>query len=384
MRIDEPILTSILDDDLYKLTTAAVVFHNFPHAIAQYEFINRSDRSFPIGFEEELRRQIELMKFLHLGETEYEWMIKNLNYLPPTFIEWFRGYRLNPNEVSFRLIDNRLKLKIEGPWYRTIFWEVKLMAVISELFFRLSKQEKTKDWESRILTKSVKMNEAGAQWIDFGTRRRFSFEVQDRVVDVMKEFSNFLGTSNPYLAYKYGTKVYGTYPHEAIMAMSDRVGVRHTNSYWLKLWQNYYGQNLPAVALTDTYTTKIFLQDCGPLSLALRQDSGDPNNWADNIIIPFYQKKAHPLPKFIFSDNLNVTSYLRLHKKYSKVTSVVGGIGTYLTNDVDALPINMVIKLTGIALQGGPCMPVVKLSDDPAKYTGNRTEIEKVLSEIRS
>jgi nicotinate phosphoribosyltransferase len=353
MRIDEPILTSMLDDDLYKLTSAAVVFHNFPRALVRYEFINRGKTKFPSGFDEELYRQIQMMEFLRLTDYELEWLKTNVPYLPPTFLEWFRHFSLNSKEVSISLFDGNLKIEIAGPWYRTIFWEVKLMAVISELYFRLTKHHMDADWEKKIIKKAQLLSNSECRWMEFGTRRRYSFAVQDRVVDIMGQYGPyFQGTSNPYLAYKYKTEVKGTYPHEVIMAMSSKYGALAANAIWLDLWQKYYG--VVNTALTDTYTSDLFFSTV-PHNLnilgsirGLRQDSGDPDNWADRQALPWLKKHGINPHGFnlIFSDALTAKSYKRLDIKYRKIVAPMGGIGTHLTNDVGAEPLNIVIKMT--------------------------------------
>lgn len=375
MRVDEPILTSMLDDDLYKLTTGAVVFHNFPRAQVTYQFFNRGRTKFPVGFDEELTRQIKLMQFLKLSEKERDWMYNNLQFFPPTFIEWFYSYRLNPEEVSVHQFEGDLSIQIQGNWFRAIYWEVKLMSVISELYFRLTKQPMAPDWEKRIVKKAKKFEDTESQYIEFGTRRRFSFITQDRAVDVMKDNNTFLGTSNPYLAFKYGVSVKGTYPHEAIMACSVESGVRHADSAWRRYWQDFFQDASLSIALTDTFTTPSFLKTFLPHEAAtwkgLRQDSGDPNIWADKYVLPFYRNLGidTQTKTLIFSDKLDTKKYIALSKKYRKVANIIGGIGTHITNDVGVTPLNMVIKMTS-ANFGQGFKPVVKLSDDIGKNTG--------------
>ncbi len=377
----------MLDDDLYKLTSAAVIFHNFPNAHVRYQFINRGGTPFPPFFAEELHRQVRLMEFLKLNEKEYDWMKEKMRFLPATFLEWFKSYRLDSRELTITQTDGQLEITINGPWYRTIFWEVKLMAVISELYFRLTKHNKASDWEKRIIKKNKYLLETN--WMDFGTRRRYSFEVQDRVVDVMSNSLGFLGTSNPYLAYKYNTNVQGTYPHEVIMGVSAHVGILEANPHWMDLWRDYYGIEL-SVALTDTFTTPMFLNSLDTFDLnrykGFRQDSGDPHEWVKIMLADFKKKNINPLNKtFIFSDGLNEVKYRKLYQKYNKVIgTVVGGIGTYLTNDVDAKPLNMVIKMTHADFHFPTGMvPVVKLSDDKGKHTGNPAQIKKALETVR-
>jgi len=384
MRFDENLITSILDTDLYKLSMGAVIFHNFPNVKVRYEFINRDKtRKFPFGFEEELIRQIELLSFLRLTEKEKEWVNANLPYLRPTFLDWLASFRFNPKEVKVQQSNGELSVMIEGPWYKTIYWEVPLLSLISEIYFRFTKHNKEHDWEKRIIKKAKNLSSSNCHWMEFGTRRRYSFEVQDRVVDIMKDFAGFEGTSNPYLARKYGTPCKGTYGHEVIMALSAKYGVQRADDEWLTYWTDYYGQNL-SVALTDTFTTNLFLNNCflGWIHEieGLRQDSGDTETWADTKILPVYKKYGAKTQEktFIFSDKLTDDKYKKLDIKYRKIVKPIGGIGTFLSNDVGASPLEIVIKITA-AHFGEGFKPVIKLSDDPNKASGDPHTIKQVL-----
>lgn len=384
MKIKEPIIKSILDDDFYKLTMGAVVLHNFPNAQVEYQFINRDKTPFPKGFDVELRHQIELLARLELSQKEESWM-KTIYYMRPTYAEWLRGFRMNPKEVQIEQIGGDLKIRICGPWYKAIFWEVKLMAIISELYFRLTEQEKENEWENKIRKKAFSLSDKECYWIDFGTRRRYSYEVQDRVVAIMKTYKGFLGTSNPHLAMKYDVTANGTYAHECIMAMSALYGVRMANKMWMKHWSDYFGGAL-GVALTDTFTTEKFLPDFGSYEArlfdGLRQDSGDPMEWGDRIL-NHYKSLNVPTEnkRLVFSDGLDDIRFRDISWRFRGRCQPIGGIGTYLTNDVGPKPLNIVIKMTK-ANFGRGWIDVVKLSDSPGKHTGHRDAVELVKREM--
>lgn len=399
MKVDEPIIKSLLDCDWYKTTMGAVVLHNFPSAQVEYQFINRGKTPFPKGFDKELKHQIELLANLSLTKKEEAWM-KTISYMRPTYVEWLLGYRMNPDDVQISQVGTDLRLSIRGPWYKTIFWEVKLMAIISELYFRLTNQEKDKDWELRLRRKAFELSDNGCFWIDFGTRRRYSYEVQDAVVRIMKTYKGFLGTSNPHLAMKHGVVTHGTYAHESIMGMSALYGVRMANKMWMKHWSDYFGGSL-GVALTDTFTTEKFLEDFSSYEARLfdgvRHDSGDPSLWADRKILPHYRNMNIPTnnKRLVFSDNLMVAhpgvekdeqgryNYVHLSLKYRNFAQPVGGIGTFLTNDVgsNVKPLNMVIKMTR-ANFGKGWVDVVKLSDSAGKHTGRPEAVELAQREL--
>lgn len=376
----------MLDCDLYKFNMGSVVFHLFPRAIVTYEFFNRGKTVFPKGFANALQYQIEALSKLALTPDEEDWMVEKIPYARPTYIEWLSGYRMNPDEVDIlQDFDGFLHITITGPWYRTIYWEVKLMAIISELYFRMTGQKMADDWQWRIVNKADKLSKAGCYWIDFGTRRRFSLAVQDEVVRVMANKNGFLGTSNMHLAHKYGVTPHGTYAHECLMAMSALYGVRMADKMWRKHWSEHYEGNV-GVALTDTFTTEAFLRDFGTYDARLfdgcRQDSGDPIAWGHKMLAHY--KKLNILAtnkRMVFSDNLNVSKYIGIHNTFQGVAQPVAGIGTNFTNDVGVKALNMVIKLTSADFGQG-VVDVVKLSDDAGKHTGNKFAIDLAKLEL--
>jgi nicotinate phosphoribosyltransferase len=390
MNIDSPIITSLLDTDFYKMTMGAVVFHNFPNATVTYEFFNRGKTHFPSGFAIQLRKQIQFLTSLKYTSEEIEYL-KGLNRFKSNYIEWLKNFQFDQNEVNVTQLDTgELKIFIKGSWYKSIYWEVPLMAIISELYFRMAGTEMSKDWADRIVDKSIALQAAGCKWSDFGTRRRRSFEVQNRVVATMKYYTGFIGTSNIHLAKKFGVTPIGTSAHEAVMAMAVFVGYENANNAWLNYWADYYDGEL-GIALPDTFGSIAFFENFnGKLTRlwdGLRQDSGDPEKWMDTKVIPHYTKHHVPTrdKKIVFGDNLNVEKAIKLHIKYNQLFNVIFGIGTFLTNDTftdeqkvaGQRPLNMVIKLTS-ANFGKGWMPVVKLSDDEGKHTGSEKEIKKV------
>jgi nicotinate phosphoribosyltransferase len=375
-----PIIHSMLDDDWYKITQAAVVFHFFPRTVVTYEFINRKKVEFPDGFDKELREELIELQTLTLTADESLWMNK-IPYMRPTFVEWFRNYQYNPSDVSITQNNGDLKILIHGLWYRNILWEVKLMAIISELYFRMTGKTMDSMWDLRIREKASKLSNAGCSWCDFGTRRRYSYQVQDEVVKTMKQYRGFLGTSNPHFAHKHGVTPIGTYAHESVMGMSGIFGAKNANKMWMKYWTEYYNGEL-GIALTDTFTTGVFLRDFDSFYARLfdgvRQDSGDPIEWG-KMMINHYNNLRIPTEykKFVFSDNLNVDKYINIHNTFKNVVIPIAGIGTNFTNDVGQIPLNMVIKMTVCDGKN-----VVKLSDDLSKTTGDMTARNQVMEAL--
>jgi nicotinate phosphoribosyltransferase len=281
-----------------------------------------------------------------------------------------------------------LTIQIDGYWYRTIHWEVVLMAIVSELYFKMTGQVMASDAFERIDKKAKKLEDAECFWSDFGTRRRFSFEVQNEVVSRMKGHKGFLGTSNPYLAMIHDVNVIGTSAHEATMAMQAIYGVRNSNRKWLEHWYNFY-RGVLGIALTDTITTDIFLKDFDSLIARIydgvRHDSACPYVWGDKMIKHYQSLAIDPKSKtLVFSDGLDTDKFIEISQSFKEsVHRVIGGIGTHFSNDVGVKPLNIVIKLAEVSVNvSSPTIDVVKLSDTPGKHNGSPAAIVNVQYQL--
>lgn len=391
-----PIITSVLDTDLYILNMGCVAFHLFPRARVTFKLINRGKTPFPPGFGRELQHQVNLMNRLALTESEQRWL-NDIRYIRPTYIEWLAGYRFDPGEVFIAQEKDELTVQIGGLWYRAIYWEVPLLATISELYYQMTGQPMEADWLERIHAKATTLSNNGCHWIEFGARRRYSAMVEDAVVETMRSFNGFLGTSNPHFAHRWNVTPHGTYAHQAIQAMMALYGVRMANKMWMKHWAEIFEGDL-GITLTDTFTTDVFLRDFGLYETKLfdgaRHDSNDPYAWGEKMLRHYSDLGVLTSNKrFVFSDALKVGppeqrmigkafNYVPLDIHYRKFCWPVGGIGTFLTNDVGVDPLNIVIKLMSADFGHGP-VDVVKLSDDPGKYTGNPGAIAAARRELR-
>jgi nicotinate phosphoribosyltransferase len=375
------IIKHFTDNDLYKFTTMNAIQKLYPEVSVRYSFINRGQTPFPEGFGEELRKEIDGFISLSLSREEEKFLIAKCYYFDPVFIDLLKGYRFNPEEVKVHQSGGDLSLEIEGPWYRTVLWEVPLLALISELYF-LKKEFKPVEVENRAIDKALILNEIKAEYSDFGTRRRFSQDVHDRVVKTLKVTSPglFRGTSNVFLAMKHKLTPIGTHPHEWFMFHASRYGYRSANVKALDAWVEVYKGDL-GIALTDTFTSDNFFRNFSTLHAKLfdgiRQDSGDPLLFIDKAVEFYLKKRIDPSTKtIVFSDALDTAGIKRIKDYTGERIHDVYGIGTNLTNDVGIQPLNMVIKITGSRLhKNDQFHPVVKLSDDPEKNTGDREEI---------
>lgn len=367
------IIKSILDNDFYKLTMMYAVLEKFPKVGVKYKFINRSpEDEFSESFYGEFLRELEGLSELRLTKEELVWL-EGLKVFPRSFLERLKEFRLDPGHIKVSLSGGgELSLEIEGPWWETILFEVPVMAIIAEVYGRgreidiLKYREYTKQ-------KGIALNEAGCIFSDFGTRRRFSFGVQEAVVDVLSNElggkSGYVGTSNMFFSMKHGTFPIGTMAHEWIMGHAGLFGVEHANYRAMKHWNDVYHEKF-SIALTDTYTSDTFFEDFSYDQAVefhgLRQDSGDPIVFVDKAL-DFYEKKGIDAreKKIVFSDALTYKKAIEIQKYVNGRIIANFGIGTHFTNDFPEFKaLNIVIKLAEI--EG---VAVYKTTDSVAKST---------------
>jgi nicotinate phosphoribosyltransferase len=376
-----PIITSLLDNDLYKFSMMWAVLRKFPDLKVKYSFIDRNNIVYPKEFDSLVKMEINKLQFLSLTSLE-EQFLQTIRYFPQSYIDFLKGYRFDPNEVQVSIDEeNHLHIEIKGYWYRTILWEVPILAIVSELYYQETKQTPTIYFE-KDLEKLKLMESHNAFFADFGTRRRYSYVNQYRIVDLFCKYRNnhcFVGTSNVHLAQRCGTKAIGTMAHEWIMAHGAMFGYRMANKLALENWADVYGGDL-GIALADTYTTDSFLESfdmkLSKLFDGVRQDSGDPYEFVNKVIAHYKKLGIDPMSKtIVFSDGLDIDKATAIKEYCVAQIKSSFGIGTHLTNDVGVKPLNIVIKLSGVEVNNR-WINVVKLSDDKGKYTGDKKEIE--------
>lgn len=389
------IIKSILDNDLYKFTMMQAVISLYPSEKVRFKFFNRNlSMKFPKGFKEAIEEQVLALSKLKITDNELKYLQENCPFLTPFFLDFLKGYQFNPNELKISQIGGDLQIEIEGYWYRTILWEVPLMAMISELYFKMVESPALKEGrEALSMDKFVLLSEekgkalfnSGARYADFGTRRRFSYEAQDRFIKSQKQFSKscygpiFVGTSNVHLAHINDTKAIGTHAHEWFMFHAAKYGYRKANAIALGRWADVYNGKL-GIALTDTFTTTDFFKSFDAFYARLfdgvRHDSGDPFNFGERVIKHYCDLGIDPSTKtIVFSDGLNVDIATSLQYSFVNRIKVSFGIGTHFTNDFGYIPLNMVIKLTEVCING-EWVGAVKLSDNEGKHTGTEKDIE--------
>ncbi len=384
-------LNSILDNDFYKITMQNAVVKLFPSSIVKYEFINRGKHQFPEGFDAALREAVNKMAELKLTKEEKKFMARTCPYIDLPYLDFLEGYHYDPSEVKIHQEGSELSVTVEGLWYRTILWEVPLLALISELHYEMNHMERDSNEVvmSKTLEKADALAKLGVNFAEFGTRRRHSHKVQNLVMEALmqKKDSTFIGTSNVHFAMKYGVKPIGTHAHEWFMFHAAEYGFKMANELALEHWVDVYRGDL-GVALSDTYTTDVFFQQFdkkfAKLFDGVRHDSGDPLEFADKTIAHYQKHGINPLFKYIiFSDGLNLEKVEEITRYCSGKIGISFGIGTNLTNDVGLKPMNIVMKLIGVQAPNKELIPTVKLSDEHGKYTGDPKMIELAKEFLR-
>ncbi|WP_159564537.1 nicotinate phosphoribosyltransferase [Budvicia diplopodorum] len=371
-----PILNSLLDTDAYKLHMQQAVYHRYRNTTVVAEFRCRSEDSLG-DYADEIRQQVSLMRDLALTEDEYTYL-SSLPFFQSDYLQWLKSFRFDPSQVQITNVKGKLNIRITGLWHEAILWEVPLLAVISETIHRnrtpnigveqavIHLREKL----TRFRSDYADVDLSQFKLSDFGTRRRYSKEVQQAIVSTLQhEFSPYLiGTSNYDLAHRLNLSPIGTQAHEWFQAFQQISPVlANSQRAALQGWLDEYPGQL-GIALTDCITMDAFLRDFGIQFASqyegLRHDSGDPFDWGEKAIAHYQQLGIDPLSKtLVFSDNLDLDKALALYQRFHQRVKLVFGIGTRLTCDIPGVtPLNIVIKL--IQCNG---KPVAKLSDSPGK-----------------
>ena len=381
------IIQSVLDTDLYKFTTSYAYSKLYPRAYGQFRFIDRGKTIYPQGFADELKKELQEMTKLALTKDEANFLSRELPYLPPTYIDFVRGFRFDPEEVQVEQDEEGyLSIVAEGLLYRVTLWETPLLALVSELYYKMLGAEPDMEYTERtIINKARKLAEHEITFSMFGMRRRFSAAIEDRVTELLNEYAagHLFGTSNVYYAYKHGLRVSGTHPHEWIQFHGAMFGYKMANYMAMEDWINVYDGDLGTV-LTDTYTTDVFMRNFSKkhamLFTSLRHDSGDPLKFTEKVIARYRELRVDPTIKYIiFSDSLDPERAIEIANYCKGRIGASFGIGTNFSNDVGngIRPMNIVMKLWKCKMtEKERWHPCVKLSDVDGKHTGEPEEIE--------
>lgn len=377
------LIKSLLDTDYYKLTMQQAVFYKFPRACATFKFKSRKELKLNSDFYNLFFQQLDAMSSLSLSSSEADFLRKQ-NIFSEQYLNYLRSFRFDPNSVVLNTENNSIGIEIKGRWVDQILWEVPILSLVSSCYYAtVDKSWNMDDQKSRICNKGIYLDSNDCIFSDFGTRRRRNYETQDLVVSVLKECSNFIGTSNVHLAQKYGVKPIGTMAHEWIMGVSGLVSLHHANKFAAEYWRDVYKDNLSAM-LTDTFGTNAFFEDfnyeLASKYKSVRHDSDCPFKFTDKVNDHYKSIGIHNNEKtIIYSDGLdpNLAVKCSNYAKSKNFGGSMAGIGTNFTNDfTNSPPLNIVMKMYSVSETcDSKEIPVVKLSDVPSKATGEENAL---------
>ena len=396
------IIASLLDTDLYKFTMMQVVLHQFPGAQVEYRFKCRNPGVELAPYVNEIRDEIRSLCNLHFQDAELAYL-RSMRFIKSDFVDFLGLFKLNEKYICVTpLHSGEIDITICGPWLHTILFEIPVLAIVNEIFFRNT--QRTPDFVQgrvRLEQKVAQLRGPGLSELkiaDYGTRRRFSKTWHEEVLRVLGAKlgtaqspgqhagvpGQLAGTSNVLFAMKLGLTPLGTMAHEylqACQALGPRL--RDSQIYAFESWAKEYRGDL-GIALSDVYGMSAFLRDFDMYFCKLfdgaRHDSGYPFRWGERMIDHYLKNRVDPRTKIlIFSDGLTVPRTIELFNQFHGRCQLAFGIGTNLTNDLgDApthVPLQIVIKLVRCNGQ-----PVAKLSDTPSK---NMCDDEKYLAYLR-
>ena len=369
------IVRSLLDTDLYKFTMMQVVLHHFPGAQVEYRFKCRTEGANLAPFVEEIAREVADLCRLRFRDEELAYL-RSLRFLKSDFVDFLALFQFNEKyiRVAHGAAPGELEVTIHGPWLHTILYEIPVLAIVSEVYFRRTQPNADLGEGRRRLQAKIELVRTVEPALDFkisdfGTRRRFSLAWHEEIIATLKREvpQLFAGTSNVWLAMKNGVTPLGTMAHEymqACQALGPRL--RDAQVFAFDKWAQEYRGDL-GIALSDTYGMDAFLRDFDMYFCKLfdgaRHDSGDPFEWGEKLIAHYQKNRVDPRTKtLIFSDQLSVPLAIEIARRFHGRALTAFGIGTNLTNDLGFQPINIVIKMTECNGQ-----PVAKVSDSPGK-----------------
>ena len=370
-------IQSLLDSDLYKFTMQQVVWNHFPNVPVEYTFQCRTKGVDLSLYADEIRDELTAFCDLRLTNSEADYL-KSIRFLKPSYVDALADLRLNPGHAQITThpdapLEQRLQVQIIGNWFQTILFEVPLLAIINQVYFRHTQPDDAANRAEgmrRLEVKAARLKAADVSvaLIEFGTRRRYSRDWQRVVTTYLRDTlgSQLLGTSNVALARDLGIKPHGTMAHEFLQACQALVALPDFQKYAFDTWMHEYRGDL-GIALSDVVGMDAFLQDFDKLFCkaydGCRHDSGDPYVWGDKLIRHYESMGIDPAAKAaVFSDSLDIEKAIALAGYFAGRLRASFGIGTNLTNDLGFEPLSIVLKMTRCSGR-----PVAKLSDSPGK-----------------
>lgn len=376
----QPVVRSLLENDLYKFTMWQSLLHSNPGAHAEYRFVCRNTPAFPLAeLKAEVDDELDRLCTLYFTQDELDYL-SSLRFIKSDFVDFLTLFRFQRRFIEVRAVGETLEVVARGPLVHVMGFEIFVLYIVNELYFRRLPQGGVIETARERL--QAKIGELKASVVDqpgddgfpfvlfdFGLRRRYSSAWHDEVVQRLAAElpAHFRGTSNVYLAKQLGLTPSGTMAHEYLQAyQAFGFRLRDFQKAALEGWVQEYRGDL-GVALTDVVGMDAFLRDFdlyfAKLFDGLRHDSGDPVVWGEKAIAHYHALRIDPTSKrLVFSDSLNIPRALELYRHFKGRIQTGFGIGTDLSNDTPHEALNIVMKITACNGQ-----PVAKISDEPGK-----------------
>lgn len=375
-------ILSILDTDLYKFTTSYAYMKLYPNAVGTFEYVDRNSTVYDKDFLELLQDELSALDYAALTPHELMQIKKNkwlTRFLPWAYWEWLSQFRFNPSKIKLELDKcGHLHIRVTDYLYKVTLYEVPILYTVSETYYRYKGIEPDEELMCKNLKEKIEFaNRENLIFSEFGTRRRFSSEIHEKVIEYIKDNSKTcVGTSNVKFALDYDMMPCGTFPHEWVMFHGAIWGYQQANELSMRDWVRCYDGDLGTV-LVDTYTTKFFLSQFSRKYSKLfdgpRIDSGDEKVLGDMFIEHYKSMNINPLSKtLVMSNALTFPKFKEIRDYFAGRINVVAGIGTNITNDCGVIPLNEVMKLIEVQENwNSPKLPCIKRSDDTGKRLGS-------------
>ena len=379
MSAEQPaVIQSLLETDLYKFTMWQAMLHRHPQTQAEYTFVCRNETAFPLAeLAAEVSRELDHLCSLRFRPDELAFL-GALRYIKSDFIDFLRIFQFQREFIEVKASGETLEVVARGPQVHVMGFEIYVLAIVNELYFRRLGNANTLTVARERLAEKINQLKAfdnepkkhnPFQFFDFGVRRRYCGAWQREVVATLKDQvpQYFKGTSNVLLAKELGLVPIGTMAHEYLQTYQALgVRLRDFQKAALEDWVQEYRGDL-GIALSDVVGMDAFLADFdlyfAKLFDGLRHDSGDPVVWGEKALAHYDTLRIDANTKrLVFSDGLDIPTALSLYRHFADRTQLGFGIGTNLSNDVGLEPLNIVMKITSANGQ-----PVAKLSDTPGK-----------------
>lgn len=383
------VIASILDNDLYKFSMGYGYMKLYPDAEGTFQFKDRENRQYNAYTVEKIKEAISNLAKLQLTDEEFEWAVTNIPYIPRVYWEWLKGFRYDPSKVAVTTDEaGHLNIEVTDKLYKCTLYEVPILAIVA-CMSNMSYCVNMPEMLDKLSKKIELSNEHGLIFSDFGTRRRFNYEVHDAVLHMLKDKATYCtGTSNVHFAMKYGMKPIGTVAHEWVMFHGANNGFRNANYEAYEAWVKVYDGAL-GIALTDTYKTDTFLKNfsrkLAKLFDGVRHDSGDEFVFVEKVIARYKELGINPMLKTIVFSNALTFPKFKTIADYCKgrIGICCAGIGTNLTNDTGFKAPNIVMKLMSCRMNANQdFIPCIKISDDEGKVMGDINELRAANIEL--